>query len=89
MFSCPTFLCPGGLLPLLGPTLPCLMLDPDTDLREAPSNWLRRHPLADSLRGFDAARHYTAFSSFKMFANCIDYVHVSQSVALYQPWPKF
>ena len=56
MFSCPTFLCPGGLLPLLGPTLPCLMLDPDTDLREAPSNWLRRHPLADSLRGFDAAR---------------------------------
>ena len=64
-------------MPLLGPTLPCLMLDPDTDLREAPSNWLRRHPLADSLRGFDAARHYTAFSSFKMFANCLDYVHVS------------
>ncbi len=62
---------------LLGP-LRHAVLDMDTDLRVAPDNWLQSCPGgADSLEGFSATHHYTAFSSFKMASR-----HVDRIVAL-------
>jgi hypothetical protein len=53
------------------------LLPQDTDLKVAPSNWLHSHPSgADSLEGFSATHHYTAFSSFKMAINHMDHLKV-------------